>query len=281
MLSRCVGLALAVAVLAFGGVGRAGEAGGEADGESVTCEHAKLATQDATPTDPGAWEFDIGYELERVHHRFDNSWGPAGRPVLREREVDVAVQYGLVPDVSIGIAAGYANVLDGGAAPAHAGGMTDVELSAKWRCYDDPESGLSIAYVPALALPTGNHTVSDRFAILYNGVALSKDWTDRLTSDFDLGYAFAFGGRREGYRCTLSADAALGYHVTQWLQPEIELNYAHDFVRGGDSDVLAVTAGLIVCANAHVRLGVGVQHAVAGRNADRSTAVMGNLALVY
>jgi hypothetical protein len=264
MLSRCVGLALAVAVLAFGGVGRAGEAGGEADGESVTCEHAKLATQDATPTDPGAWEFDIGYELERVHHRFDNSWGPAGRPVLREREVDVAVQYGLVPDVSIGIAAGYANVLDGGAAPAHAGGMTDVELSAKWRCYDDPESGLSIAYVPALALPTGNHTVSDR-----------------LTSDFDLGYAFAFGGRREGYRCTLSADAALGYHVTQWLQPEIELNYAHDFVRGGDSDVLAVTAGLIVCANAHVRLGVGVQHAVAGRNADRSTAVMGNLALVY
>jgi hypothetical protein len=159
--------------------------------------------------------------------------------------------------------------------------VTDLELSAKWRFYHDAASGLSIAYVPGLALPTGSRSVSDRFASLYNGVALTKDWTDRLTSDFDLGYACPFGGPREAHRGTLSANAALGYHVTPWLQPEIELNYAHDFVRGGDSDMLAVTGGFIICASEHLRLGVGVQQGVAGRNADRSTALLTSLAIMF
>lgn len=135
--------------------------------------------------------------------------------------------------------------------------------------------------MPSLALPTGNRNVSDRFTSLYNGIAVSKDWTDRLTSNLDIGYACALGGHREGYRGTLSANAALGYHVTEWLQPEIELNYSHDLARGGDSDLLAVTAGLIICASDHVRVGVGVQQGVAGRNADQSTALLACVALTY
>lgn len=231
--------------------------------------------------DQGAWEIDFGYELERARHSFDNSWGHTGRPTLREREFDTAIQYGLVPGLAIGIAAGHSNVLDRNEEHVMSGGVTDLTLAAKWRFYNDAASRLSIAYVPALTLPTGSRSVSDRFASLYNGVALSKDWTDRLTSDFDLGYAYPFGGPREGYRGTLSADAALGYHVTRRLQPEIELNYAHDFVRGGDSDMLAATAGLIVCASDHLRVAVGVQQGVAGRNVDKSTAVLTSLAIMF
>ena len=279
MWSKWAGLMIAVALLALGGAARADE--GAAGGETAACEHAKLGTQDATPLDPGCWEIDFAYALERSHRAFDNSWGQTGRPTLREREFSTSIQYGLVPDVAIGIAVGHANVADRGEEHLRAGGVTDLGLFAKWRFYNDEAAGLSMAYVPALTLPTGSRRVSDGFASLYNGVALTKDWTDRLTSDFDLGYSFPFGGPRDGYRGTLSADVALGYHVTQWLQPEVELNYGHDFVRSGDSDLLAVTAGLIVCANDHLRLGVGVQQGIAGRNADKSTALLTSLAIMF
>lgn len=249
--------------------------------EIIECEHAKLNTEDATPVDPGQWEIELSYEFVRARRAFTDSWARTPRPFLRGEGYGLGVTYGVVENLNIGIGLGYASVYDRDADELHVRGLTDLEIGAKWRFYRDEARRLEIAYVPALTLPTGEDEVTDDFFNLYNGIAVSKDWTDRLTSNFDFGYNQAIGGHRGGYSGTLSANAALGYHITDWLQPEIELNYAHDFNHDDDADLIAATAGFIVCLRDNVRLDVGVQRALAGQNADHGTAFLAALTFAF
>ena len=165
------------------------------------------------------------------------------------------------------------------------GGSMDLAVGAKWRFYKDEDAGLEIAYVPSVTFPTGKDGTagrlgaSDEFTTLFNGIAISKDWGGRWTSGLDLGYAYPIGGKRDGYRGTLSSDVALGYQWTESVQPEIELNYTHDFNHGADADSLAATVGLIICLRDDLRLDVGVQRALAGRNCDLGTTCI--VALTY
>jgi hypothetical protein len=270
---RAAGVSLVAVFLTLGAATRADEI--------ATCEHAKLNTQDATTLDEGAWEVELSYGLLQSRHEFRNSWGRGRRPYYREEALGLGVTYGLAEDLSVGGALGYMGIYDRTAADPMVSGWTDLSLEAKWRFFEDTARRLEVAYTPSLSLPTGGAGVTDDFVVLYNGIAVSTDWTDRLTSNFDFGYAHAFGARRGDYRGTVSANAALGYHVTDWLQPEVELNYAHDFAHSSDADLLAVTLGAIICVHENVRLDVGVQQALAGRNADQATAFLAALTFAF
>jgi len=104
-------------------------------------------------------------------------------------------------------------------------------------------------------------------------VVASKDW-GKATTNFDVGYALPLGSRRETARGTLSVDIAGGYQMRSWLQPEVELNYGHEFVSGeGDSEVLATTIGLVMPLHERVRVNAGVQQGLWGRNADKATVL--------
>lgn len=104
MQGRVARLSLAVLFLTLSGAAGADE--------EIRCEHAKLNTQDATPVDPGAWEFDLGCATAWSRHAFGNSWGRRGRPRLREQELGMGLTYGLAPDLNIGLGLGYANIYD-------------------------------------------------------------------------------------------------------------------------------------------------------------------------
>lgn len=258
-----------------------------ADTEEMICEHAKLNTADASTLDPGQWQLEISYALTRAHSGFANDWSRTGRPLLREREFSLGVTYGMVENLDVGIGIGYLDVHDRDTDQRHGEGLAELEIAAKWRFYYDEDSRLEVAYIPAVVLPTGKRETArrlgttDDFVSIYNGIAVSKDWSDRATSNFDLGFNWPVGGDRDGYRGTLSADAAFGYHVLPWLQPEVELNYAHDFSRGSGSDLMAVTAGFIICCHDRVRVDVGYQQALWGRNADRTGTAMATVTLFY
>ncbi len=76
------------------------------------------------------------------------------------------------------------------------------------------------------------------------------------------------------------SDAAAGYQLTPWLQPEVEVNYSHDFIDGDDDlDELAVTAGAIVNLPHGLRLDLGVQRIVYGRNAPFGTRFLVNFSV--
>ena len=61
---------------------------------------------------------------------------------------------------------------------------------------------------------------------------------------------------------------AIGYQLTFWFQPEVEFNYSHDRVAspGGDSELFALTVGAILNLSSSLRLDLGVQQALYGRN---------------
>jgi hypothetical protein len=249
--------------------------------EEAACEHAKINTEDATTLDPGVWELELALGLAKSRRAFNDHWGADRRLYLREETLGLGLTYGLRQDLNVGLGFGYASVYDRDCDDRTVRGWTDIEVGAKWRFYHDEARRLEIAYVPAIIFPTGSAGMTDDFVSVFNGVAISKDWTSRLTSNFDLGYGFPVGGHRQEYQGTLSADAALGYHVTDWLQPEIELNYFHDFNHGNDADLLAATVGAIICLREDVRLDVGVQQGLTGRNADKGTAFMASLTFAF
>jgi len=138
-----------------------------------------------------------------------------------------------------------------------------------------------------LTVPLGRESDSDRlgpsqeFWSFEQKLALSKDW-GCWTSNADVGFSLPFGGKRRDDRGTLESNLAVGYQLCDWLQPEVELNYAHDFMEGGqDSDSVAATAGLVMPLSDRWRVSVGVQQAIAGRNADRGTCAMLSLTFMW
>jgi len=255
--------------------------------EDLVCEHAKLNTEDASTLDPGQWELELSYSLMHARRAFANDRDRTPRPLLREEEFGIGITYGLMEDLNVSIGAGYLDILDRSGLPMRGHGFTDLELGAKWRFYNNRDAKLEVAYTPAVVLPTGKRTTSrrlgttDDFVTVYNGLALSKDWTGRATSNFDVGFAYPFGDHRGAYRGTFSANAAFGYHVLPWLQPEVELNYACDFNHGRDCDVLAATAGVIIGCFENVRIDLGAQCALCGRNADKGRSLLAAVTVAF
>jgi hypothetical protein len=258
-----------------------------ANPSEIECEHAKLNTEDATPVGTGEWEFELSYGLLHSRRQFDDDWSRVSRPLLREEALGLALTHGVARDLDLGLAVGYAELYDRDTGALDGRGFTDLEVGAKWRFYRDSDSRLELAYTPAVVLPTGRREDDDRlgltddFLSVYNGIAASKDWGGRWTSNFDLGYSWPIGEDRHDFRGTLSSNVALGYQLNGWLQPEVELNYEHEFHHGHDADSLAATAGLIVCLTESVRLDIGVQRSIAGRNADHGSAAAAALTFAF
>jgi hypothetical protein len=85
-------------------------------------------------------------------------------------------------------------------------------------------------------------------------------------------------GDRDGARGFASADLGLGYQLTRWLKPELELNYVREFATGpGDAEALAATFGAIVNLSDALRADFGFRHDFYGRNADRQLSVTATL----
>jgi len=80
------------------------------------------------------------------------------------------------------------------------------------------------------------------------------------------------------FRCLLSGTPAIAHRETRYQD---ELSFIHDLNKGGDADLLAVTAGLVLCVHESVRGGAGLQQGLAGRNADRGTAFLLSIALAH
>lgn len=248
------------------------------EGSVCECTCAKLNTADAFPAAPGEFEVEFSYGFGRATRAWDSSWAGTGRGPTQEHAFGVGLTRGIAEDLDISVSWGYADMYDRDDDALSGGGFTDLGVGAKWQFYHDEDLDLSLAYLPGVTIPIGRHGSaghlgpSQDYWSFDQKVAMTKFW-GRWTSNADLGYSLPFGEDTDGARGTLQADAAVGYQVCSWLQPEVELNYAHDFVSGGaDADGLAVTAGLIMSLSDNWRLKMGVQQGVAGRNSDRGTA---------
>lgn len=259
---------------------------------AVDVEPAKLATADAAPLDPGAWEVALGgtwMAAERVRDATGSAQDRGGR--LRELGAGVGVTHGLADGLDAGIGIGWSRIADAATDPDHGSGWTDLDVGAKWRCCqaDGDDGAWAVALLPAITVPLGRG--QDSAAEIPTA---SRCWTAALAAaasghcgivacNADIGYAHSIGSEqdRAGHVGSIAADAALGLQVTDILQPEIELNWARDRVEAGTSPwSLAVTAGVQIGLPIG-RLGVGAQRVVDGAAVDASTTAIADLAIAF
>ena len=98
-------------------------------------------TDDPEPTDTGHWEI------------YAPAFDAAGRAPDYEGSAGAELNYGAAADVqlTVGIPADYVHTSDGFTA-----GRGDLELSIKYRFFNDEAHGLQIAFFPGVTVPTGS-----------------------------------------------------------------------------------------------------------------------------
>ena len=247
---------------------------------SAHCEHSKLITQDADPLGKGAWQLQFNGSYNRSTQR----WNPSGKKERRGRLYELSNQMvltrGVSDDLDLAIGSGYSWLADDETGLRSGHGLTDLTVSAKWRFFENEEQWVALAYVPTLTIPTGKDTSPDRlgpsqeFWSLDTRFAVVKDWSERWSTNFDIGYEAVFGDPGAS-RGSFGANLALGYQFLHALQPELEFNYSHDFThRDQDADLIAVTVGAVMPLSDLVSIRAGAQHGIAGRNVDQSTTIL-------
>jgi hypothetical protein len=256
--------------------------------EEAGPEHGKINTPDASPVDPGHFEIESSYTYLHSKRFWDNSGNTHTRGLAREQSLGLTVTAGVIENFDVAVGGSYGwlkdkdNAFDPDDAdfgPQKGHDFGDLEISGRYRFYESKEHSLSLAYIGGFTLPTGSSSnreeigTSQEFSSFNQTLVASKDW-GKWTANADIGYALPFGDKRENARGTFNADAALGYQYLPWLQPELELNFGHDFLTDEkDSQVLAVTAGLVMPINDRLRVNLGVQQGLWGRNNDKETTL--------
>ncbi|MDD5586800.1 MAG: transporter [Alphaproteobacteria bacterium] len=257
-----------------------------ADETEEAPEHGKINTPDPSVVDPGHAEFETTYVYSRSKRLWDNNGGVHERGLAREHAAAFTLTAGILENLDAAIGSSYGwlkdkendfDADDGVMGPETGNGFGDTSINARYRFLNDQERHLEIAYIGGFTVPTGRGSdayevgSSQDFWSFDQTFTGTKDWS-LWTANADVGYSLSFGDKSEGNNGTFNADVAAGYQVLSWLQPEMEINYARDFIEStGDLEILALTAGLVMPIHERLRINTGLQQGVWGRNADRAT----------
>lgn len=251
---------------------------------AVEVEPAKLATADAAPVDPGSLEVALSGGVTTASRVFGDDSDRGGR--LREVGLGLGLTYGVAENLDAAVGLGVTRVDDTASVPDHGQGLTDLELGAKW-AFAAWEAGedrnVALALLPAVILPLGrNHddeeslpTASRAFAA---GLAVAASGqVEAWSLNADVGQTRFIGSEedRGGTTGTTAADAAVGYRISETLQPEVNLSWARDQVDEGEAPwAMTVTVGSQVFVGDY-RLGLGVQQIVAASDGSARATTVG------
>jgi len=264
--------------------------------EESGVEHGKINTPDASPVDPGHFEIESSYGYTHSKRYWDNDGDTHARGLAREQSVGLSLTVGVIENLDVAVGGNYAWLKDNdndfdpddaAFGPASGHDFGDLELSGRYRFIENKENSFELAYIGGFTLPTGSSSdrdeigTSQEFWSFNQTLVASKDW-GKWTANADIGYALPLGNKRENARGTFNADVAVGYQWLSWLQPEVELNYGHDFLTDeDDSEGLATTVGLVMPVNDQYRVNLGVQQGLWGRNSDKATTLYGAVKLAF
>lgn len=247
-------------------------------------ETAKVGTDDAFAVDPGATEIAFGYSLLRTTQRYERfGIATASRDRCDSQVTGMAITRGLRDGLDLGFSVAWADIIDRESEPVSGSGFGDVSLGFKWTLWQDDR--LAFAWAGDATVPVGKvsdavelgpgdgfWSIEQMFAITWIG--------PHLTATTDVGYRLPFGDSIVDQMGFFAANAAVGWQLRSWLQPEVEINLGHDLIRRSeDSQLAGVTVGFIINASDMLRVDAGAFTGVAGRNADRATGAVVNVSL--
>jgi len=263
---------------------------------AINIEHGKINTADASPVSPGQYEIEASFLFTRAKQFWDANGHTHDRGLFREQNIGLSITAGLTENTDITVSGGYSWLKDndnnfdedaGIRGPSTGHDFTAMVVSGRYRFYHDEARRLEIASITEVTIPTGSDSgqkdicVSQEFWSLSQTLVVSKDW-QRWTLNGDIGFSLPIGDKRENARGSLNIDLALGYQILPWLQPELELNYRHDYLADeDDAQTLALTAGLVMPMNETLLLSIGIQQGVWGKNADQATSLCATVRFAF
>ncbi len=253
----------------------------------LVAETAKVNTEDAIPVEPGKTEVELTYQYTEADQAYDANNDRSDIQGNREHKLNLKITHGFTENLDGSASFGWADLRNLDSDPQRGEGFGDLSLNMKWRFFANEKYGLHFAYVPGITVPIGDATTTTELGPSQDYWGLDQQFVvttigGMFTGSFDVGYSLPFGEDRADARGSLTANMALGYHVANWLHPEVELNYGHDFFdKADDSEFLAVTIGAILKSSDALRLDVGVQQVFYGENTDQSTVATMNLSVTF
>ena len=226
-------------------------------------EHGKAFTGDATTVDPGHVEVELAYAPA-----FWTTAGAVDRAAGDQHALYAAVTVGLLPGLDARVVSGWALVHATPVAPGAPGagaGPADTMVAARWRFLSLAEPAVDLAVSVAVTLPTSTPATPDHLGTgqdawsLGGALLASADWW-RFTASAELGVSVPASPSPANDAALLACNAALGYQLLPWLQPEVELNYQHEVELGPERDerILWATAALVMPLDV-ARVVVGVR----------------------
>jgi len=162
----------------------------------------------------------------------------------------------------------------------------DLFVDVKWHFGGDGKDGLQLAYRPGFSIPVGdeNDASSQAAGLGYWTIsqALIASWLERRwVLGAEAGFLLPIGDRGEARGLGFGSFGA-GYQLAPRFKPEIELNYLNEvFETDAESEVLAVTAGLVINPSDWIRLDLGLRRGIWGENVDQRVTGSVNVSFTF
>jgi hypothetical protein len=254
---------------------------------SPRAETTKLITEDAPTVEKGKTEIEFGWQPGGARKAFDSDGESTDRGTVGGRILLLKATHGINDALDATMAVLWRDLTrdDEGILDPEQGNVT---ANVKWRFFESHRSAVALSWLSGVtapfSVPPENEPIlspGQDYWSLDNLLAVTIPGR-RLNGSLDAGYTLPLGHRRAEDRGILVVDTALGYQVTPWFQPVAELTYTHGYVRNApDADSLGIAAGGVLNLSTTVRLDLGGQWIVAGRNADAATLFLANLSVTY
>ena len=251
-------------------------------------EHNKIFTDHPFPVQPGKVQVKPTYTFLAADHKYGHDGQLEPRPRLNDHAGLLFVTTGLADRLDATGVIGLSALSDKAGTPGSGSGVTDFAASSTYQFYSSQKHQFAMAYLPTFIFPTGQRATrvargpSQNVFSFDNRVAMNLDWTNDLITCYDIGYMFFAQNKNSTSVGLFSTNFAVGYHVTSWLQPEVEINYLYRVMHDApDGEALGLSAGLIFPLSSRVRIDAGAQHFVAGRNIPANTIVLVDIAITF
>jgi hypothetical protein len=249
-------------------------------------ETAKLVAEDAFPLDAGRVELEFRYQHVTADTLFDNDGELIVRGELEGQIIVAKVTHGIKEGLDASIEVAWRDLIED--ADSQLGdGIGNVTVNAKWLFYQDVEKGLAVGWIPGFTAPVAGDAVNERLAPgqdywSINNLLVLTYVVGRFNLNVDVGHFLALGDERGDQRSEFIGDVALGWQLNTWLQFQAELNYGHASASRGNGSVnYAATIGAVMNVSDSVRIDVGLQEVVVGRNADNVTVLIANFSKTF
>jgi hypothetical protein len=258
-------------------------------------ERTRLFTSNASTTGAGTTELVFSWNYWRSRKFNDEDGKSYLRPLVREHSLDLGVNYGITESLDVAAATAFFWIRDdwndydgdGYAGPTRGENIGDLSVWSKYRFFESADRSWALAYVGGFTVPTGTDSTarhigtSQEYWSLENTLVATKDSGPWSTSA-NLGYMLPLGSERGDSRGLLNADIATGRQFLGWITPEVELNYAREFLASWpDAEVLSATTGAIFALDRRTRLSVGVTKDIWARNWEMGFGLLVGLRLAF